>query len=150
MSGARTGFGRWLLVIACVVVAATLAAAIVVMGPPAAQRAEKLDRSRAHDLWRIERAVDSYAESKGALPPDLDTLARQPGQRLPTADPDGGPPYVYEITGEHSYRLCAVFTTDTAATQDVAMPWANDEWNHGIGRQCFDRKIKHEPGAATR
>lgn len=150
MSGVPAGFGRWLLVVACVVVVATLAGAIVVMGPPAAQRAEKLDRKRVLDLWHIERAVDGYAESKDALPPDLDTLAKQPGQRLPTTDPDGGPPYAYEITGKRSYRLCAVFTTDTAAAQEVAMPWSSEEWNHGIGRHCFDRKIKDERDAGTR
>lgn len=150
MSRVPAGFGRWLLVVACVVVVSTLAAAIVVMGPPAAQRAEKLDRKRAHDLWRIERAVDSYAESKGTLPPDLDTLAGQPGQRLPTTDPDGGSPYGYEITGKRSYRLCAVFTTDTAATQEVGMPWSSEEWKHGTGRQCFDRKVKDERDAGMR
>ncbi|WP_407353818.1 hypothetical protein [Luteimonas sp. R10] len=136
--GVGSGAGRWLLVAAGLVVVATVAAAVAVMGTPAARREAKLDDRRVRDLQRIGVAVDDYREQHDALPPDLATLAGRPGQRLAIADPVSGTPYAYEITGERSYRLCAVFTTDTAEVlADVR--WSS-EWNHGAGRQCFERR----------
>lgn len=131
--------GRWLMIAAGVVVAATLVSAILVMGSPAVQREAKLDQRRIADLTRIDRLADGYFERSGKLPPDLATLANQPGRRLSTADPVDGSPYAYEVTGDRTFRLCAVFATDTAKTFEAPERWA-DEWNHGAGRQCFDRK----------
>lgn len=130
--------GRWLLVAAGVVAIATIAAAIAVMGTPSAQRQVKLDDRRTGDLQGIAYAVDRYRKQRGELPPDLATLADQPGRRLAIADPVSGTPYTYEITGARSFRLCAVFTTDTAETFS-ANRWPS-EWSHGAGRQCFDRR----------
>ena len=131
--------GRWLMIAACFVVAATLVSAIFVMGSPAVQREAKLDERRIADLTRIDRLADGYFERKGKLPPDLATLANQPGRRLSTADPVDGSAYAYEVTGDRTFRLCAVFATDTAETFEAAERWT-DEWNHGAGRQCFERK----------
>jgi len=142
MSAGKTG--RWLAIVACVVVAATVAAAILVMGSPSAQRVEKLDRKRVEDLARIDRFVDSYVERTKTLPPDLGTLAREPGVRVSITDPVDGSPYGYEVTGVRSFRLCAVFTTDTGKILD-APGWPGDEWNHGVGRRCFERKAKKAP-----
>lgn len=129
--------GRWLAIAASVVVVATLVAAVVVMGPPSQQREARLDARRVQDLQRIVQAVDAYHANHKALPADMATLATQPGWGLATADPHGGTPYAYEVSGERTYRVCASFTTDTAKGSDA--PWAPDRWNHGIGRQCFQQ-----------
>lgn len=135
------GPGRWLAIAAVLVALATVVAAIVVMGPPSAQREAKLDRKRVHDLERIVRLVEQYVERRDALPPDLATLADQPGLRLAIADPRSAQPYEYEITGDRAFRLCAVFATDTAVRPDGAEPWNLRDWHHGAGRHCFDRKV---------
>lgn len=134
--------GRWLAVVACVVVAATVAAAILVMGSPSAQRVEKLDRKRVEDLARIDRFIESYVARTKSLPPDLATFAREPGVRVSITDPVDGSPYLYEITGPRTFRLCAVFTTDTGKTLDDTPAWPGEEWTHGVGRRCFERKAK--------
>jgi len=134
--------GRWLAVAAGVVVVATVVAAIVVMGSPSVQRAAKLDNRRVRDLDRIVDVIGHYVEREHSLPPDLATLAREPGRRLAIADPVDGSPYAYEITGARTFRLCAVFTTDTARAPEGSERWRGEEWNHGTGRQCFDRKVK--------
>lgn len=139
------GPGRWLAVAALLVAVATVAAAIVAMGPPSAQREAKLDRRRVHDLDRIVQLTRQYAERHDALPPDLATLADQPGLRLAIADPQSAQPYEYVITGDRAFRLCAVFATDTAARPDGAEPWNIRDWHHGAGRQCFDRKAEAKP-----
>lgn len=133
------GPGHWLAIAACVVAVATVAAAIMVMGSPSAQREAKLDSRRVHDLNRIVQLVELHVERYDALPPDLAALADQPGRRLSIADPQSGAPYAYEVTGERTFRLCAVFATDAARTPVGAGPWDADEWSHGAGRQCFER-----------
>lgn len=136
--------GRWLAIVASLVVVATVVAAIAVMGSPSAQREAKLDHKRIRDLDRIVNAASSYVEHERSLPGDLATLAGQSGLRLSIVDPGDGSPYTYEVTGDRTFRLCAVFATDTART--AAEPWVGDKWSHGSGRQCFDRKTKDEAG----
>ena len=132
--------GRWLLIVAGIVVVATIVAGIAVMGPPSVQRDEHLDQRRVRDLSRIVDGVGSYVKRHESLPPDLDTLARQPGWRLSIVDPVDGSPYTYEVIGDRTFRLCAVFATDTATPRDDDGSWMEDQWRHGAGRQCFDRK----------
>lgn len=139
---AQDRLGRGLAIAASVVVAVTVIAAIWVMGSPAAQREAKLDSRRVDDLNHIVQVVDHYVEVNGALPPDLATLAHQPGQRLSITDPVDGSAYGYEVTGARTYRLCAVFVTDTAQTPAWGGAWNPDDWNHDAGRQCFERKAK--------
>lgn len=137
-----SGPGRWLLVAAAVVVIATIVAAVTTMGLPSTQRDIRLDERRVHDLQRIVTALHAYAENHGSLPPDLATLAAQPGLNLAIADPVDASPYAYEPTGERTFRLCAVFITDTAEPPQAEDARVADEWLHGAGRQCFQRKLK--------
>ncbi|MDZ4348221.1 MAG: hypothetical protein U1A22_01630 [Xanthomonadaceae bacterium] len=136
--------GHWLAIAASLVVLSTVVAAIAVIGSPSAQRDAKLDHKRVRDLSRIVHAASSYAGHENALPRDLATLAGQPGMRLSIVDPADGSPYTYEVTGDRTFRLCAVFATDTARTADE--PWGGDEWSHGAGRHCFDRKTRNTDG----
>lgn len=138
MSASGTS-GRWIAIAASLVVVATLVAAVVVIGPPSQQREARLDSRRVQDLQRIVQAVDSHYANHAALPADMAALAAQPGWGLATTDPQDGTPYIYEVTGERSYRVCAGFTTDTAKSSDA--PWAPGNWNHGIGRQCFRQAV---------
>lgn len=138
----EASIGRWLMIAAGLVVVATVLAAVAVMGLPSKQREIRLDERRVGDLERITTAIESHAERRGALPPDLATLARQPGRRLSLTDPVVGSAYEYAVTGDRTYRLCAVFTTDTARQPQTAVR-IDDEWLHATGRQCFDRKLKH-------
>ena len=142
MSGG--GPGRWLLVAAAVVVVATIVAAVATMGLPSTQREIRLDERRVRDLQRIVTAVNGYAEDHGSLPSDLATLAAQPGRRLAIADPVDASPYAYEPIDERTFRLCAVFTTDTAEPPQAEDARVADEWLHGTGRQCFQRKLKKD------
>lgn len=140
----QDGPGRWLLVAAAVVVVATIVAAVATMGLPSTQREIRLDERRVRDLQRIVTAVDGYAGDHGSLPPDLATLAARPGLRLAITDPVDASPYSYEPTGERTFRLCAVFSTDTAEPPQAEGARVADEWLHGAGRQCFQRKLKKD------
>ncbi len=135
------GTGRWLAIAATVAVAAAVAAAIATMGGPASQRQAKLDARRVDDLARIVRDVRAHFESQDRLPPDLAAVANQPGRRLPR-DPGTGSAYEYATTGADRFRVCAIFSTDTAKTPEGAEGWRDADWSHGAGRQCFERKAK--------
>lgn len=137
--------GRWLLIGACALVVATLAVAMSMLGSPARQREQQLDLRRVSDLERIVDAVRSYAKTHKGLPPTLDVVARQPGRHLSLVDPVDRTPYPYQVTGDSTFRLCAVFATDTAKTTEDG-PWTKDAWLHGAGRQCFDRTADEENG----
>ena len=138
--------GRRLAVIASVVVGATLVAAIAVMDSPPEQREQRLDARRVQDLQHLESAIAVYHAGHKALPGDLATLrAEMPGWNLAPGDPASGVPYGYEVSGARSYRLCAEFTTDTAAADTPHGP-EGDAWKHGAGRQCFNREVANRPG----
>lgn len=130
--------GRWLAIAASVVVIATVVAAMLVMGSPGLQRESRLDRTREQNMQRIAMAINRRTVAGKPLPANLASLAREPGRRLSIVDPATSAPYVYEITGDRSYRLCAIFTTDTA--QESRKAWIDQDWLHGTGRHCFDRK----------
>jgi len=130
--------GRWLLVIAGVVVAASVVAAVVSMGTPGQQRRVRQDDRRVRDLDRLKDQIESWAERTGSLPADIGVLAR-PGVRALTRDPFTGKPYEYVARTHSTYTLCAVFETDTAATDDDV--YGRPDWPHPAGRHCFDLKL---------
>lgn len=139
--------GRWFAIAATVAVVATLVAAFMVMRSPGEQRKVSLDQRRVQDLAQLGHAIDAYATLRDALPPDLDTLARQPGSVLPMADPVTGAAYGYEPGADRHYRLCAVFDTDTALTNE-AMSYGPASWTHGAGRHCFERVAARQGASA--
>jgi uncharacterized protein (DUF58 family) len=137
MSG---GAGRWLLVLAAVVMAAAVIAAIRVTGGPGVQRMQRLDARRVADLARLELQIQAHAGREGALPPDLDTLARgatEAGERVSLLDPEGQP-YRYEPLDARRYRLCAHFAM---ASNDGTVDSGPGSWLHPAGDHCFMRAL---------
>ena len=131
--------GPRLAIVATVVVVATLVAAFMQMRSPSAQRDVTLDQRRVQELERIGFAIDAYVTLHDTLPPDLATLAAQPGTALPQRDPVSGEAYVYEPLRADRYRLCATFATDTAETGEALRESPRQSWAHGAGHQCFER-----------
>lgn len=140
VQSAPDSVGRWLAIAASVVVAATLVAALWMLGSPLEQRQANIDGRRVDDLSDIAGLIDEHLLTHDALPEDLATLAEQPGRQLSIVDPVDGTPYDYEVTGARTYRLCAVFVTDTSEIEAAVTRWPTQEWTHGTGRHCFDRK----------
>jgi hypothetical protein len=134
---ARRPLGMWLAFIASVVVVAAIAAGILVGGSPAEHRAARLDARRVSDLQRLVRAIHHHHSVHGSVPADLSKLMSA-GTSLGTADPETGVAYEYERRGVSLYRVCAIFLTDSSR----APTWAGLDWDHGVGRQCFDRSAK--------
>jgi hypothetical protein len=130
-----------MLTAATAAVGAAVIAAIVLLGSPTTERQRRLDAVRVDDLAAIERLVASFASLHKALPPDLGSLAREPGYAVMLNDPDSGAPYEYEKLSVDSYRLCAIFKTPNSNDTflNAYERSRNATWVHGVGRQCFDR-----------
>jgi hypothetical protein len=128
----------YLAYISIVVVLLAVVAAIIIMDPPGLQRKRRIDTHRVENLKNISMSIDSYWERKKSLPPTLTVLDMEPGLKIPLKDPETGIPYVYEVLGKDSYRLCAVFAVNSS---DEAEEYnCSRKWFHGAGRHCFDLK----------
>ena len=138
----RAARGRWLAIAASVVVVATVASALITIGPPAQQRRVAMDARRTTDLIRLANVIEIRGGRDQKLPAALTDLEGA-GQWQSIKDPESGAPYGYAVTGDRSYRLCAVFATATRAG-DVGDGSGNGEWSHPAGRYCFNRNIKKD------
>jgi len=125
---------------------------IVLIGSPSEQRAKMMDDQRINDLSSIQsQIVYTQWQNKGEVPASLDAL-KDPisGYMLPT-DPETKQSYEYKMISKNSFELCATFRTESLATPDttaakpMSYPYVNgminENWQHGIGRTCFERTI---------
>lgn len=123
-----------------------------VVGMPWQARGYRFDDQKVNDLRNIQSQVVYYWQSKQALPATLSDL-QDPisGFSVPN-DPQTGAVYVYQTTGQTSFKLCATFNAATqqytAATRAVPIApggavgkTVNDNWQHDAGLECFERTI---------
>ncbi len=137
------------------IIAATVVSGFVVAGSPQSQRLVRFDQRRVGDLQSIQWQVIDYWQRKRTLPPNLEALRDDiSGYRAPT-DPKSGQEYEYKVEAATKFSLCAIFETESAETNNVDRyypkpmspessvvgPDGPDNWNHGVGRQCFARTI---------
>jgi hypothetical protein len=133
-------------VVASVVVAFTVACGFILVGSPATRRLERFDEQRLQDLQTIAReiqwiVVDSNNKGtlKEALPMTLDDAAeRARDKRLNPRDPETGEPYVYALTNETTFKLCATFARPREWDSNVF-------WNHPAGAHCFTINVLDPP-----
>jgi hypothetical protein len=127
-------------VVASAAVLGAVVAGMVALGPPAEQRARRLDERRIEDLRALARGVEHVWATEQRLPPSLDRLPD--GFARSTADPATGQPYEYSVRGEKGYQLCAVFERDNTEEPDRSWPRYDHVtmsiWTHGAGRDCFE------------
>lgn len=114
---------------------------------PSVTREVRLDEQQIVDLQDIQWRIEAYYQETSSFPADYATLYVD--FPVPVA-PEGRESYGYQITGADTYSLCATFAESTPATErSVAKPITTDSdvylqnqnWEHGVGRKCFDRKI---------
>jgi hypothetical protein len=118
----------------------------MLVGSPGTRRLERLDEQRLADLQAIAGEIQDLVVDrekpdvlKGPLPATLEALANQArSRRIERFDPDSGEPYLYEVTGESTYRLCATFTGPRDSDSSVF-------WNHPTGKHCFEINVLDPP-----
>ena len=116
-------------VIVVLVVLGALGGGFYFVGPPAEERARRLDARREIDLQRLRLAADLYWTRNKRLPASLDALATEAGTDIYSRDPQTGAPYTYVVKGEDAYELCAEFVRPSEGRGDF--------WSHPAGRHCY-------------
>ncbi len=116
-----------------------------ISGSPFTARALKFDATRLNDFRQLKYAIESNVSSKGALPLSLDELS-QGYVSISKKDPESGFPYEYQPVSGDSYKLCAVFSTDsrdTPANQTISPAYYNDQTtiDHRKGHDCVTYSV---------
>ncbi|MEK7132979.1 MAG: DUF5671 domain-containing protein [Patescibacteria group bacterium] len=133
-----------------IIVLAAIVSGFFIIGTPAQARMLRQDMNRTSDLQNIQWQVVNYWQQKEALPAVLGDLRDPIGGYTVPMDPETKELYRYEKTGNLSFRLCAIFTTEGDATGDKSMVRpatygvTDENWQHGVGEVCFDRTIDPE------
>jgi len=114
------------------------------VGSPAKQRDIRFDEQRVGNLQEIQNYLVNYWQQKTQLPKTLGDLATA-GYAVP-ADPETSRQYEYSITGDMSFKLCAIFKTAAAQNAGAgrysyySQPGVSiipQNWEHPIGNACF-------------
>lgn len=143
-------------VAALIIVLGSIIVGFMVIGSPREQRELRLDSQRVSDLQSLQWQVISYWQGKATLPTSLDEVSDPiRGGFVPT-DPQSGEPYEYQKISNLSFELCANFSRESREVRptmagSVARPLPamersymgpeTENWQHGAGRQCFQRAI---------
>ncbi len=131
------------------VVVVTTIAGFFLVGSPQQERLRKFDERRVQDLQFLQSQIINYWQGKEQLPQNLKELKDDLREIAVPSDPQTGVEYRYEVNGQISFSLCAVFsksrdedTVPELPNRGVSKPgYVNESWRHGAGTQCFDRSI---------
>jgi hypothetical protein len=127
-----------------------------IVGTPWEARLQRLDAQRVSDLQNIQWQIVSYWQQKQKLPAALPELTDSISGWAVPIDPQTGAAYEYAAKTGTTFELCATFASDRniptehsgiSRPMPVADPYGigmSDNWNHGVGRTCFERTIDPE------
>ncbi len=131
----------------------TILAGFFIVGTPAQARLARFDAQKVSDLQNIQSQVVYFWQAKQQLPEAITDLNNSLVYGSVPLDAQTGETYVYEATGALSFKLCAMFNTESRMNQTVSteirmMPVPvggkssiPDNWQHGAGQVCFERTI---------
>jgi hypothetical protein len=156
-SNEKTNVPKIFGIIAILVVILSIVFGFVIMGSPNTARQKRFDDQRVSDLSNIQCQIINYWQSKGKIPNAISELKDSISGYQASTDPDTNSSYVYEKTGEKSFKLCANFSLTSSDNQNRIIDQTQtypvsikeyycggvkaDNWNHGKGQICFDREI---------
>jgi len=126
-----TRLHRYAALVSSAAVAGAIVTGIVATGSPAAARQQKFDVRRVEDIRMIHAEVMNQTVGSDWRSPQVTLVLRTPlpeslaavaqhavRQRPRILDPATGAPYVYDVTGASTFRVCAVFDTAREAGED--------------------------------
>jgi hypothetical protein len=119
---------------------------MMTIGSPAKQRAIRMDEQRISALMNIQsQIVYTQWRNKGEVPATLDVLKDPISNFAIPKDPETKQSYEYRKLAINSFELCANFKSEnnTEQTNSFAYKYGveNENWQHGVGRVCFQRTI---------
>ena len=145
---------RILAWITSAIVLASIILGFFLFGTPAHQRSVRFDSQRISNLQMIQSEIVSYWQQKETLPAKVSDLTNSISGFIAPLDPQTGLEYEYVIKTPLSFELCATFEaksvgndTSPAGREYISKPMSNigdpysQNWDHEIGRKCFERTI---------
>jgi hypothetical protein len=90
-------------------------------------------------LYQTETAVQLYYATHHILPAELNALDSADNHHAEVRwhDPETRQPFEYAVTGEKTYRLCAIF----ARNSDQSDSFIGLDGTHSRGRDCFQKRV---------
>ena len=153
---APTKLPRMFAGITSVIVLGSIILGFFLFGTPAHQRNVRFDARRVSDLQMIQSEVVSYWQQKETLPAKVSDLTNSISGFTAPVDPETGTEYEYAIKSPLSFELCATFNARSIDNntsplgREYAKPISggyplgdayNQNWDHEIGRTCYERTI---------
>ncbi len=140
-----------------VIVLGSVIGGFFTVGSPLKARLYNFDSQKTSDLQSIQWQIVNYWQTKKVLPSSLTVLKDDISGFSVPLDPQTGVIYEYKTTGALSFDLCANFNLPSSSINNdgnmvrPVMPGTyeydklgSDSWDHGSGRQCFNRTIDPE------
>lgn len=130
----------------------TIAAGFLIIGTPGQARLYRFDEQKVSDLQGMQSQIVNYWQTKQVLPKALSDLSDSISGYVTPLDAQTNQEYIYQITGNLAFKLCATFNAETQnyVTSGVSAPSAPvlygedaqmSSWYHQKGQQCFARTI---------
>lgn len=140
-TGLHNKGAKTLVLVSSVSLLLILGLGFVLAGSPSHQRALRFDEQRLWALQSIESEIGYYWREKNELPSQTSDLEHDLyGFQVPL-DPETQEPYPYQVTGDLSFQLCAVFSMSYEDVPVSTAPFPYERWDHSAGLTCFDRTI---------
>lgn len=141
-------------VLAIIILAlAGMIAGFFIIGSPQKERLRRFDQQKIGDLSGAQSQIVEYWRTKERLPQNLIDLENKiSGYRMPN-DPQTKEPYEYNVKGENSFELCAIFNLDFNLDSEGGLKESppilsysdqNWNWEYKKGKTCFERTIDKE------
>jgi hypothetical protein len=130
-----------------IIVLAGVIGGVFIIGSPSAQRAKMMDERRVSDLMNIQsQIVYTQYQNKADIPDNLSALNDPISNYVVPKDPETATNYEYKKISKNSFELCATFKTKSDVNSPTPVPTypaqsVNENWQHDIGRVCFERTI---------
>lgn len=137
-------------VVAAILVIGSIMAGFSVLGTPQTQRMLRYDSQKVSDLQNIQWQIVNHWQQKGALPTTLTQLEDPISGFIVPIDSQKEVSYEYTRTNNLSFELCATFNKASddgrSVTSRAIYPerGINENWQHEVGRHCFERTIDPE------
>lgn len=146
---------RYVGIGALVVAVVAVFSGFLIVGTPGHARLMRLDDQKVNDLTNIQYHITDYYRQKQRLPAALTDLNNALANFTVPADPQSGAAYEYRVTkAPYSFELCATFNAEGSSQYDryptapvlgpTDEPGNQGNWQHGAGRQCFERTVDPE------
>lgn len=149
ISGLALGLAIFVLVVA----------GFIVAGSPTEQREKRLDAERVSDLQSIVWEIESFVVNNQEIPQSLDALRQEQIYGISLTDPVTNEPYVYNVTGEDQFELCANFARSSVGNSSenngfyeprpiaplkASLQTVSGEsiWEHEAGEECFEFEVR--------